>query len=116
MNRQRQRSPKHLDMIRGLPCVVCLRENETEACHLRASDSRYGKVNPGLGRKADDKWTTPLCGDHHREQHSMNELRFWSSHGINPFQLALCLWGATGSHEIMERIVRETAQGEQCYA
>lgn len=112
---KRQRSPKHLEMIRQLPCVVCLDNISTEACHLRASSAEYGKVNPGVGQKPDDRWTTPLCGEDHREQHQMNELDFWGLHRINPFELALKLWDASGNYEEAERIVRDTAEGRLCH-
>jgi hypothetical protein len=42
-----------------------------------------------MGEKSSDKWALPLCGKHHREQHSMNEREFWASYGIDPFALAM---------------------------
>jgi hypothetical protein len=42
-----------------------------------------------MAEKPSDKWALPLCNRHHREQHSMNELEFWKSHGIDPFMLAI---------------------------
>jgi hypothetical protein len=44
-----------------------------------------------MQEKASDCWVTPLCREHHAEQHSMNEMGFWKRYGINPFVLALSL-------------------------
>jgi hypothetical protein len=33
----------------------------------------------------------PLCGKHHREQHTMNEMDFWKCHGKDPFMIAILL-------------------------
>ncbi len=115
MNRERARYPRHLDFIRQLPCVVCLNNIQTEACHLRASNADYGKVNPGVGRKPDDFWVNPLCGEHHREQHQMNELDFWASNKINAFELAMRLWEASGDFAKAEKIVLDTAEGRLCH-
>lgn len=91
----RQRKPrakdaKHLNYIRSLPCCICGDNTSTEAAHLRTSNIEIGKDDHGWGRP-DDKWALPLCGKHHREQHSMNEMDFWECHGINPFILAMTL-------------------------
>jgi hypothetical protein len=33
---------------------------------------------------------TPLCGDHHREQHDMvEEMKFWAKYGRDPFLIAI---------------------------
>jgi hypothetical protein len=33
----------------------------------------------------------PLCGRHHREQHTMKEMDFWKCHGKDPFMIAILL-------------------------
>jgi hypothetical protein len=100
----RQQSDKHLAFIRGLPCLVCQDNTSTEAAHLRLSDPRVGKRQVGTSEKPDDKWTLPLCGRHHREQHTTNERLFWR--GTDPVLVALALWAASGNHDIGEGIVR----------
>ena len=95
MTSLRQRTPrvrdnKHLNYIRSLPCCICGDNTTTEAAHLRTSRIEIGKDDHGWGRP-DDKWALPLCGRHHREQHTMNEMDFWRCHGINPFALAISL-------------------------
>jgi len=50
--RPRQHDEAHLQFIRGLPCLVCEDNTATEACHIRFSDCRAAKVNPGVGQKA----------------------------------------------------------------
>ena len=103
--RPRQFAPDHLAAIRRLPCIACLDNISTEACHIRYSDSRIAKVNAGIGQKPDDKFTVPLCGDCHRKQHTGSERKFWASHGIDPILIALALYAARDTEE-MELIVR----------
>ena len=86
----RQKDARHLAWIRQQPCCICGDNTTTEAAHLRTSNIEIGKDDHGWGRPS-DKWALPLCGKHHREQHSMNEMDFWKCHGINPFILAMTL-------------------------
>jgi hypothetical protein len=110
MRQPRQHSEKHLDFIRGLPCLVCQDNTSTEAAHIRGASRRSGKRHVGKGEKPDDKWTVPLCGVHHREQHHVGESAFWL--GQDPFFVALALWAATGNNELGETIVFENC-GQQ---
>ena len=55
------RSPKRLAEIRKLPCVVCGR-SPVDAAH-----SNQSAHNKGLGIKASDEFTIPLCRQHHIE-------------------------------------------------
>jgi hypothetical protein len=87
----RQKDAKHLDYIRSLPCCVCGDNTSTEAAHIRVASLEHGKNHTGMAEKSSDKWALPLCGECHREQHSMNELKFWASYNINPFTLAIKL-------------------------
>jgi len=87
----RERDEKHLDFIRSLPCCICGDDIHTEAAHIRAGSIENGKVYTGIGEKPSDAWVLPLCNGHHREQHSMNEMKFWEKYEINPFLLAISL-------------------------
>lgn len=97
---------KHLAFIRQCPCLVCLDNTATEACHIRFTDRRAAKDNPGVGQKPHDFWTVPLCGKHHREQHSMNEERFWDGAMIDPLFVAMALYLNTGDIEAAEAIIQ----------
>ncbi|WP_245147020.1 DUF968 domain-containing protein [Acinetobacter baumannii] len=55
------RSTKRLNEIRKLPCVVCGR-SPVDAAH--SNQSSHGK---GMGLKACDSKTIPLCRNHHVE-------------------------------------------------
>lgn len=55
------RDAKRLAEIRKLPCVVCGR-SPVDAAH-----SNQSAHNKGLGIKASDKFTIPLCRQHHIE-------------------------------------------------
>lgn len=89
-----QRAPRRHDAgylahIRLQPCILagiaddC--QGRTDPAHLRFSDVKAGRLNPGVGAKSDDKWVLPLCRKHHDAQHAAgNERRWWSGWGIDP--------------------------------
>ncbi len=92
--RQRQprvRDEKHLDYVRSLPCCICGEDTTVEAAHIRTASLDHGKDWTGKQEKSDDKWAVPLCGRHHREQHTMNEMKFWAKYGKDPFMIAIGL-------------------------
>ena len=84
-----QRKPRvhdkaYLAHVRRQPCMLAGIAGETceghiDAAHLRYGNVKYGRRNPGMGRKPDDRWTLPLCRKHHTEQHAAgNEARWWA--------------------------------------
>jgi hypothetical protein len=90
----RQRQPRERDhvylrFIRAQPCCICGDNTAVEAAHLRVGSINDDKRETGGGERPSDKWALPLCGKHHREQHSMNEMLFWTRYGIDPFALAM---------------------------
>jgi hypothetical protein len=98
--------PKHLAFIRTLPCIVCRERTETEeAAHIRMRDPEIAKLNPGHSAKAPDWFCVPLCGQHHRDQHAMNEREFWDDAGIDPVKKALALYAHSGDHATATRII-----------
>lgn len=102
----RQKDDKHLDFIRQLPCCVCGNNIETEAAHVRMPDPSVAKPLTGIAIKPDDKFTVPLCGRCHRDQHTISENTWWCvrGRGIDPVKLALALYAVSGDHELGERI------------
>lgn len=93
----RQKQPRihnerHLKAIRQCNCLVCGKYQPSEAAHIRYGDMSHGKFATGMQEKPDDKWTLPLCSDCHREQHSMNEQKFWKLKGIDPLEMAAKLF------------------------
>ena len=98
-DRGRVKEPGFLAFLRRLPCVACLIEGggcgPTEAAHIRFSDARQGRVNPGMQRKSDDRWATPLGRGHHQhDQHAGSERAFWERLGIDPGELSAALYDA----------------------
>lgn len=94
----RQRQPRRKDgayllFLKLLSCPICGKK-PVDPAHLRAGNRLLGKRAVGVGEKPDDAWANPLCRKHHDEQHATNELEFWRSHAINPFQFALALHAA----------------------
>jgi hypothetical protein len=85
----RQHDNDYLDYIRSLPCCICGDNTSTEPAHLRVGSVNDGKPYGAMQMKSSDRWALPLCGRHHREQHSMNEQEFWASWGLDPFALSM---------------------------
>jgi hypothetical protein len=84
----RQHDPDYLAWLRTQPCCLCGR-TPADAAHLRVGSINHDKRDTGMGERSSDFWALPLCRDHHQQQHSMNELEFWASYGIDPFALAM---------------------------
>lgn len=99
----RQKDDSHLKFIRGLPCCICGDNTSTEAAHVRMPDPTIAKPLTGIAIKPDDKFTVPLCGKHHRDQHGMSEREWWYGRG-DPVKIALALYAVSGDHELGERI------------
>lgn len=108
----RVKCKRHLDFVRGLPCVVCHDNTTTEAAHVKLTHNTAEKRHVGGAEKADDKWTVPLCGRHHRDQHDMSEKEFWRTVGIDPIRVCKALWSVTGDHEEGERIALSAHTGD----
>ena len=111
-----QRTPRandepHLDFIRALSCVVCMRPSgadglRTEAAHIRFNDSRYLKTVGGR-EKPNDKWTVPLCHRHHAEQTKIGEgPQYWEGLGMDPHAFAMVLHSVSPDIETGERVVK----------
>jgi hypothetical protein len=94
----------HLKWLRGLHCCICGNPN-VEAAHIRSANALYGKRETGGSERPSDKFSVPLCREHHTEQHNGNEILFWAKHGVDPFGLALALHHATGDDDIADGIL-----------
>lgn len=102
---------KHLAFLRTLVCVVpgCQDNTSVEAAHVRLTDRTVAKPGAGIGLKPHDFFTLPLCGAHHRLQHTMSEAEFWSELDTDPVKLALAIYAVSGDAQEAERIIRERA-------
>ena len=68
------RSKKHLEHLRGMPCMLCRAPGE--AHHLLRAGGK------GMGMKAGDDKCVPLCHDHHMQLHGNGDERdFFELHG-----------------------------------
>lgn len=106
---RRIEDPAHLAFIRKLPSVVS-GEFGCEACHIRAGSPLHRKKRTGMAQKPDDSWTLPLTPAEHRQQHSENELAFWRTHGVDPFELSTRLYEISGNYDAALKIIREARQ------
>jgi len=104
--RPRVEDGKHLRFVRSLPCCACGTRANIQAAHIRMASPIHGKRDTGIAQKADDRWTLPLCAKDHEDQHRGSEIEFWNRYGIDPFGLALALWGCTGDEESAEHVIK----------
>jgi hypothetical protein len=108
--RPRIEDAAHLRFIRGLKCCICGKPDPDPA-HIRTASAVHGKRETGGAEKASDKWTVPLCREHHDAQHRGEELKFWAFHRIDPFGLALALHSCTGDDDLAEAILNANRRG-----
>lgn len=69
------RDEKYKAWIRSFPCIVCLSMRNVEACHTPGER--------GLGQKADDKRTVPMCRIHHQEQTLIGWTKFTTKYELD---------------------------------
>lgn len=108
--RVREHNEAHLAFIRRLPCLACGCSSMIQAAHVRFGDPRLGKRRTGMQEKPDDKYTVPLCGDDHADQHAHNEQAWWREKGIDPVRVAQSLWTETGNDDAGQSIIRYAQQ------
>jgi len=76
------KSIRHLKWVAGFPCVIC-KNPEVQVCHIRSLPD--GNVGMSL---RNDAFVTPMCYNHHREQHSIKEKNFWAKYKLNPIYIS----------------------------
>lgn len=64
-----KRDKQRLKRIRQMPCIRCAKPAPSQACH-----SNFHEHGKGMGTKADDRYTIPLCAICHRWLDSYQEL------------------------------------------
>lgn len=60
---KRSRSQRHLERVRGLPCVLCDMLGQTQRTHTAAHHIREGQ---GMAQRASDFLAVALCHDCHQ--------------------------------------------------
>lgn len=92
----------HRKWVRGHACSVpgCERR-DIECAHVRRG------TDAGVGIKPSDRWTIPLCAEHHREQHSIGEASFERRHRIDMKRIAEALFARSPHrHKLTCELVR----------
>jgi len=92
----RERNNGYLAYLRRQPCRIAglnghVCAGRIEAAHLRYTDPKHGRINPGMQRKPDDRWATSLCTAGHYEQHHarVGEQAWWASYGLDGSEVAI---------------------------
>jgi hypothetical protein len=93
--------------VGGLRCLLCGDNTSVEVCHIRYGDLRAGKRAIGIGERSGD-WAIPLCGRHHREQHTCGERNWWAEKGVDPVKACagLRLGFLTNDQEMIELVFK----------
>lgn len=98
---------KHLALIRELPCCVTGRAGPNDPHHLKSGPAAKER---GVGMRATDRWTVPLCRVAHDEVErigSRHEEKWFRENGIpDVVELAAALWNSTGDLKRMTKIVQ----------
>jgi hypothetical protein len=103
--RPRRENPKHLRFVSERPCIIC-GYTPCDAAHIKMADARVLKPQEsGIGCKADDRFTLPLCRRHHDQQHAMPERRFWQRYHLDPILLSLALYSISGDEQEGDRLI-----------
>lgn len=103
---------RHLEVIRGLPCVIPGCGSQTsEPHHLLRVDN----LPKGTARKNEDRWAIPLCWKHHRRTVSKTDCAHgdhgddegWLvEKGIQARDLAQALWACRLKDNYAEAALR----------
>ena len=96
------RSKKHLAFVRTLPCSIT---KDGEHCNLTpvvAHHLTIIKGARGMGQKAGDNYTLPLCHFHHMALHHLGEKKWWMSWGVCAKELALNIASQSPDEKIRE--------------
>jgi hypothetical protein len=100
--------PYYLHFVRQCPCLHCGMAPAGEAAHVRFSSGAYHKAS-GMGMTPPDRWSLPLCGEHHRvaknAQHKRSERAFWDELGINPLLVCTKLYKQRGDIVAMQAVI-----------
>lgn len=110
---KKTRPVKHKDYLawlHELPCVIT-GTTPVEAAHISTANLSYGHLGRGKGRKSSDRWAVPLSPEKHAEQGRQNEVGFWRGHGIDPYIIALTIYGlyqdlGDDATDIAQQIIR----------
>jgi hypothetical protein len=106
--RPRQHDKAHLAFVAERPCVICATNVGVDAHHIKMADARICKPQTSnIGMKSDDRYTLPLCREHHEQLHGMGERKFWGSFHVDACLLALCLYSCSvkGEAEEADRLI-----------
>jgi len=103
----REKANGYLQALRRVPCAIC-GALPSDAAHIRFTNMAVGRRNPGMGMKSHDRFATPLCREHHTEQHAAgNEQAWWAAHRMDPDALAAGLYAAFLAGGDMAAVVQQ---------
>lgn len=87
---ERLRSPRHLAWVRTLPCSVPGCRGDMVQTHM--VQAHHVRKGAGVGLKPSDRYSAPICIDHHAEGHTSGWRTFEVRHGLDLSAIAARLW------------------------
>ncbi len=94
------KNKKHTKWIAHLPCIVCGRWPPNVPHHLLKGVTR------GMGLKADDSHTVPLCHWCHQDLHlNGDETDYFAVNEIEPLEVAAHLYELSGKESALDWII-----------
>jgi hypothetical protein len=103
---RRERSQKHRDFIKTLPCCRTGFVGNTDPAHISAG------LGKGTALKTSDEFIVPLCREEHSRSHSGPEREYWGADLDRAIALARELWAHSGNTEYCNFIVLMFYQGK----
>ncbi len=104
-------SRDHLAWIRQLPCCcVC----PSPPPHMTAHHLCTIGEHRAAGRRELDRWTVPMCAEHHRKLHdtgSKNHTAWFAERGVDDRGLAQALWRVSGDLDAGLRLIYRARYG-----
>lgn len=105
-DRREGMSPRHLALVRLLPCLITGRPGPNDPHHIKSGPA---KDERGVGLKSTDRWVVPLTREMHNaveDLGSRREEEWFRAHGIEDVvAVAQDLWAARLDFERMLAIV-----------
>ena len=106
------KEPEYLDKLKQLPCCLpgCAARAPSQPHHVKSFDPTRGK-----GMKVPDKWTVPLCHEHHingvERVGSRLEASWFRERGIMCLDLAAALYANSHNETAMLNVLMMHKRG-----
>lgn len=97
---------EYREWLRSLPCLKCVEEFDIEIAPIYHNDPAHDRLGTGggMGLKPSDEHCSPLCRDHHIEQHQRGAKTFWGDNLNAMKRVNKALYSVYDKHDYMPAI------------